>query len=163
MYTYDYLAKEFLMEEKNKKKIDITIAGITMSLITDEDEDFVKAVASKLNVRMSALLRNIRRSQLEAAMLCAVESCADCITAEKRVKNLETQVSLYDVNMRRLKEENAALKKKCGEISETAVETKKSSTPTDEDQITISAKGNMETLPREDKLKLIESLLRDKK
>ena len=101
------------MEEKVKRRIEVTIAGITMSLVTDESESFVNTIVSRMDETMSALLgKNSKRSQLDAAMLCAIEFCGDKILAEKRVRNLEAQISLYDVNLRRLREENLNLRKK---------------------------------------------------
>lgn len=101
------------MEENTKRKIEVTIAGITISLVTDESESFVNTVISRMDSTMSALLsKNVKRSRLDAAMLCAIDFCGDKILAEKRVRNLEAQISLYDVNLRRLKDENAALRKK---------------------------------------------------
>lgn len=157
------------MEENIKRKVEFTVAGITMSLVTDEPDAFVNAVVKRMDDRMSALLHDMKRSRLDAAMLCAVAFCADKITAEKRVRNLEAQVSLYDVNMRRLKEEIAELKSRLGE-SDTPV--KRTVKPLSE-QITMDEENedNAETSEapaaekgdREDKLRMIESLLKREK
>lgn len=141
-----------------------------MSLVTDEPDAFVNAVVKRMDDRMSALLHDMKRSRLDAAMLCAVAFCADKITAEKRVRNLEAQVSLYDVNMRRLKEEIAELKSRLGE-SDTPV--KRTVKPLSE-QITMDEENEesaeaTESAPaeekgdREDKLRMIESLLKREK
>lgn len=100
------------MEQNNKRKIDVEIAGISMTLVTDEADAFVNSVVRRLDESMSALLsHNIKRSRLDAAMLCAIDFCSDKLVAEKRVRNLEAQISLYDVNLKRLREEVATLKK----------------------------------------------------
>ena len=57
------------MEEKIKRKVDLNFAGISMSLITDEADEFVKAIEKKLDTEMSSLLRNVKLSQFDAAML----------------------------------------------------------------------------------------------
>ena len=154
------------MEENTKKKIEFTVAGITMSLVTDESDAFVGAVVKSIDEKMSALLRNMKRSQLDAAMLCAMDFCADKIKAENHVRNLEAQVSLYEVNMRRLKEDVASLKARLGESDENKVPASRplsEQITMDEDSSADGAEGTPAEEGRENKLKMIESLLRREK
>ena len=151
------------MEENTKRKIEFTVSGITMSLVTDESDAFVGAVVKSLDEKMSALLRNMKRSQLDAAMLCAMDFCADKIKAENHVRNLEAQVSLYEVNMRRLKEDVASLKARLGESDENKVPASRplsEQITMDEDSSADGAEGTPAEEGRENKLKMIESLLR---
>lgn len=151
------------MEENTKRKIEFTVSGITMSLVTDESDAFVGAVVKSLDEKMSALLRNMKRSQLDAAMLCAMDFCADKIKAENHVRNLEAQVSLYEVNMRRLKEDVASLKARLGESDENkapAARPLSEQITMDEDSSADGAEGTPAEEGRENKLKMIESLLR---
>ena len=154
------------MEENTKKKIEFTVAGIPMSLVTAESAAFVGAVVKSLDEKMSALLRNMKRSQLDAAMLCAMDFCADKIKAENHVRNLEAQVSLYEVNMRRLKEDVASLKARLGESDENKVPASRplsEQITMDEDSSADGAEGTPAEEGRENKLKMIESLLRREK
>ena len=154
------------MEENTKKKIEFTVAGITMSLVTDESDAFVGAVVKSIDEKMSALLRNMKRSQLDAAMLCAMDFCADKIKAENHVRNLEAQVSLYEVNMRRLKEDVASLKALLGESDENkapAARPLSEQITMDEDSSADAAEEEAAEEGRENKLKMIESLLRREK
>lgn len=154
------------MEENTKKKIEFTVAGITMSLVTDESDAFVGAVVKSIDEKMSALLRNMKRSQLDAAMLCAMDFCADKIKAENHVRNLEAQVSLYEVNMRRLKEDVASLKARLGESDENKVPASRplsEQITMDEDSSADAAEEEAAEEGRENKLKMIESLLRREK
>lgn len=154
------------MEENTKRKIEFTVSGITMSLVTDESDAFVGAVVKSLDEKMSALLRNMKRSQLDAAMLCAMDFCADKIKAENHVRNLEAQVSLYEVNMRRLKEDVASLKARLGESDENkapAARPLSEQITMDEDSSADGAEGTPAEEGRENKLKMIESLLRREK
>lgn len=154
------------MEENTKRKIEFTVSGITMSLVTDESDAFVGAVVKSLDEKMSALLRNMKRSQLDAAMLCAMDFCADKIKAENHVRNLEAQVSLYEVNMRRLKEDVASLKARLGESDENKVPASRplsEQITMDEDSSADGAEGTPAEEGRENKLKMIESLLRREK
>ena len=103
------------MENNSKKKVMIKIAGAQLTLVTDESADFVDTVAEKVNERMMELTRNSYKvNRTDAALLCAVDFCGDKLRAEKKVRNLEAQISLYDVNMRRLREEIIVLKQKAG-------------------------------------------------
>ncbi len=170
------------MEEKNKRKIEVVIAGITMSLVTDESDSFVNTVVKRMDESMSALLnRSVKRSQLDAAMLCAIDFCGDKISAEKKVRNLEAQISLYDVNMRRLRDENHALRKRLEEYDDAPSLPEKTANPINKvaegEQISIGAEENdkanqaaesskqpssMEKsgASREDKIKMIEDILK---
>ena len=146
-----------------KRKIDVEIAGLKMSLITDETESFVESVVRRVNDSMNSLLQSSKnRTRLDAALLCALDFCSDKLTAEKRVRNLEAQISLYDVNLRKARAENADLK--------SALDNAKGGRKNAEDQIKIEEPAPAEPAPeseaeekpgsREDKLKLIESMLK---
>lgn len=153
------------MEDKIKRKVELNVAGITMSLVTDESDEFVATIARRMDETMTQLLHDIKRSQLDAALLCAIDFCADKLNAEKRVRNLEAQVSLYDVNTRRLKEEIAKLKSRLGELEgEQKAEESADVRPLGA-QITIEesspemqAESDKES--RDSKLRMIEALLR---
>ena len=97
------------------EKYDIEIAGIAMTVKTDENEDFVNFVVGELDKRINEMTRhNLSCSKTEAALLCALEYNCDRARLEKKVKNLEAQVALYTANVNRLKNENAELKEKLG-------------------------------------------------
>lgn len=103
------------MENSSKKKVMIKIAGAQLTLITDEEDAFVDTVVERVNERMAELTRNsYRANRTDAALLCAVDFCGDKLKAERKIRNLEVQLSLYDVNVRRLREETIALKQKAG-------------------------------------------------
>ena len=75
----------------------------------------MSAVERNVNEKIWELTKNTYRvSRTDASLLCAVDFCSDKLKAEKKVMNLEAQVSLYNVNIRRLREENIALKQKAG-------------------------------------------------
>ena len=97
------------MEQQNaKRKIAVEIAGVSLTLVTDENGAFVDNVVSQVSEKMEAILAGGIRtgtSALDAALLCAIESVGERLKAEKRMRNLEAQLSLYEVNVRNLKEE----------------------------------------------------------
>lgn len=97
------------------EKYDIEIAGIAMTVKTDENEDFVGYVVDELDRKINGMVtRNLRCSKTEAAILCALEYNCERARLDKKLKNLEAQVALYSANVNRLKEENTELKKQLG-------------------------------------------------
>ncbi len=98
------------------EKYDIEVAGIAMTVKTDENEDFVKYVVAELDERIRTMTqKNLNCSKTEAAILSALDYCCEKIRFEKKIKNLEAQVALYTANVNRLKSENQELKAKLGE------------------------------------------------
>lgn len=98
------------------EKYDIEVAGIAMTVKTDENEDFVKYVVAELDGRIRTMTqKNMNCSKTEAAILSALDYCCEKIRFEKKIKNLEAQVALYTANVNRLKSENQELKAKLGE------------------------------------------------
>ncbi len=96
-----------------KKRYEILVAGCQLAIITDEREEFVKSVVENLDREIREITAATKRSSnLDAAILCAIQYYSDKVKAEKRARNLEAQISLYDANMRRFREENIALRKK---------------------------------------------------
>ena len=153
------------MEEK--RRIEVEIAGLEMTIVTDEPEAFVDSVVRHMNESMTALLSSGKnRSRLDAAMLCAMDFCSDKLTAEKRVRNLEAQISLYDVNLRKARNENAELREAMEGTKEKASPKHKAAAS---EQIKITEEipaADKKEAPaqesREDKFRMIESLLRNK-
>ena len=99
-----------------KKRYEILVAGCQLAIITDEREEFVNTVVETLDREIKEITAATKRSSnLDAAILCAIQYYSDKVKAEKRARNLEAQISLYDANMRRFREENLALRKKLEE------------------------------------------------
>ncbi|MBQ7475336.1 MAG: cell division protein ZapA [Clostridia bacterium] len=159
-----------------KRKIDVEIAGLRMSLVTDETESFVESVVRRVNDSMNALLQSSRnRTRLDASLLCALDFCSDKLTAEKRVRNLEAQISLYDVNLRKARAENAELRAaldaakggkpvseqiKIAEPEEPAEKEEKKEEKTEEKNEEKTEEKAASAGSREDKFRMIESLLK---
>ncbi len=165
-----------------KKRYDLEIAGVEMAVISDEREEFVRRLASELDAGINAITgANKRCSKLDAAILCALDYASDKIKAEKRVRNLEAQVALYDANLRRMKEENARLKGEsfvCAtprempeeiaedEISVEIIEEAPAAVQLGiaDEALEVEEAPAPEAVPekREDKLRLIENLLKNR-
>ena len=92
-----------------KEHYNIEISDIQLTIVSDEPEDFVNSTVAKINERVNDLIvRNKRCSKLDAALLCALDYCGEFAKAERRIRNLEAQISLYDANLKRMREEVAA-------------------------------------------------------
>ena len=112
MYNYFYAKKSTFRRNIMKERYNIEISDIQLSVVSDEPEDFVNSIVEKINERVNDLIvRNKRCSKLDAALLCALDYCGECTKAEKRIRNLEAQISLYDANLKRMREELAASQK----------------------------------------------------
>jgi cell division protein ZapA (FtsZ GTPase activity inhibitor) len=92
-----------------KERYNVEIADINLTIISDESEEFVNSTVEKINERVNDMIaRNKRCSKLDAALLCALDYCGEYQKAERRIRNLEAQISLYDANLKRLREDLAA-------------------------------------------------------
>ncbi len=95
----------------DKKKYDVVIADVEMAIISDEREDFVMRLVNDLDQKIREITLSSKRcSKMDAALLVALDTNSERLKAEKRIRNLEAQIGLYDANLRRLREENAKLK-----------------------------------------------------
>ena len=102
-----------------KKRYEILVAGCQLAIITDEREEFVNSTVETIDREIREITAATKRSSnLDAAILCAIQYYSDKVKAEKRARNLEAQISLYDANLRRFREENIALREKLEALGE---------------------------------------------
>ena len=95
----------------DKKKYEVKIADIDMKIISDEKEDVVLRLVSQLDSQITEITKQSRNcSKIDAAILVALDHASNRAKAEKRVRNLEAQIALYDANLRRMREENVKMK-----------------------------------------------------
>lgn len=95
-----------------KNRIPVTVAGTNLTLVTDESPEYVLDLVSQVDQRIRGLTgSSLRISSLDAALLCAIDTLGDKLAAEKRVRSLEAQLSLCEVNMKSLREEVESCRK----------------------------------------------------
>lgn len=174
-----------------KKKYDVVIADVEMAIISDEREDFVMRLVNDLDQKIREITLSSKRcSKMDAALLVALDTNSERLKAEKRIRNLEAQIGLYDANLRRLREENAKLKEimLSGKTAQAEEEAEAESdeevqpdmeqldmTQAEPEEIPAQEEAEVQTQPeaepekapeesagRGDKLRQIESLLRGK-
>lgn len=158
-----------------KKRYEIEVAGVELAIISDEREEFVNTVVEIVNKEIKDITTAMKRSSnLDASILLAIQYYSDKVKAEKRARNLEAQIALYDANLRRFREENLALKSKLealenGESGETDIASEESEAVSEEITETAEEEVKEQTPPSEDtdaaqdaraaKLRAIEELL----
>ena len=165
----------------DKKKYEVKIADIDMKIISDEKEDVVLRLVSQLDSQITEITKQSRNcSKIDAAILVALDHASNRAKAEKRVRNLEAQIALYDANLRRMREENVKMKNAMlgnAPVSESVVEEQltieETQTPAEAPKaeekahdiaelFEAPAEEKVEEKPvdRADKLRMIENLLR---
>ena len=91
-------------------KYTITIAGIELNISTEESPEMVDRLVGSLDRRMRELLyRMPRLSKSEAAILCAVDYCAQNIKIEDKTHDIEHDYVKLAKEVELLREENAKL------------------------------------------------------
>ena len=89
-----------------KQKFTITIADIEMNIISEGSSQDVEAVVNRVDRRIREIcLKSPRISKTEAALLCALDYCADKLKAQRKVKRLESLNAEYEIRIRELEEE----------------------------------------------------------
>ncbi|MBR5311727.1 MAG: cell division protein ZapA [Clostridia bacterium] len=152
--------------ENNKKKYTLEIAGMPMTIVTDEPASFVESIITRLNERISEMTAgSYRISTLDAALLCSIDYLGDKLKAEKRIRNLEAQVSLYEDNIKRLREELDEAKAQLASQSaeEAAPEEEAAEVTNDMKKISDILRGGKAGTSPEDKVRTLEKYLESKK
>ena len=100
-----------------KQKFTINLVDIPVSIVSDESEDSVKALAATISEHVKSIMWKSRQaSKTEAALFCAIEYLSDKEKACARADKAEAQLALYSNNVVRLREENDRLSKKVDEL-----------------------------------------------
>ena len=129
-----------------KERYSIEIADIQLTILSDEPKDFVESTVAHLDETIRDMtVKNKRCSKLDAAILCALDFYSEKTKADKKLKNLEAQISLYEANIRRLKEEAEQLRAAAAPKAETAITTEE---PVEEAKpAKASRRGNQIAIP----------------
>ena len=116
------------MEEK--KRITLRIAGQTMSIVTDDDEETVRAIEKELDERIAEFGRRSPRmatkeGKMSAAILCAVEAMSRDRTQETSLTELERQLRLTEDALKNEQARCAQLQRELAEQAEQAKRAKR--------------------------------------
>lgn len=164
-----------------KRKISVQIAGNPITIVTDEPDEFVKLLTDTVTSRIEETTKNsFRISTLDAALLLTLDYLGDKLKAESKIRTLESQISLYELNLKNAREElenakNAASSTSettensenvtetiAGAIAETSSQDGDTKIRALEKYLSSKSSGNSGGRTREEKIRYIESLLRGK-
>ena len=94
-----------------KEKIYVEIRGIKLGIVTEEGREYVESIAKDLEAQLDGMLKSQRNcTLLEASLFTSMSLYSKCQENDKKIKNLETQIAIYQANVNRLKIENEELK-----------------------------------------------------
>ena len=96
-----------------KQKYTITIADISLNVVCDESPEAVEALVGIVDRHMREInSKSNRCSKTEAALLCALDYCADKVKMQRKTKKLESLVAQQSLEIEDLHSEIAELKAK---------------------------------------------------
>ena len=100
-----------------KKKYTITVAGVQMNVVAEESPEAVEALVGMVDRKMREIGTACPKS--EAALLCALDYCSEKIKAQRKIKALESRLSVAEMTVEELEAENEQLRRELRELSET--------------------------------------------
>ena len=98
------------MEKSEKKKIRIKIADNVFTVLSSEDDDRTYAIAAAVDRSIKETCTTARTSVTGAAILSALNYCDELKSMERDTQILRKQLSAYLEEIKKLSEENDALR-----------------------------------------------------
>ncbi|MBQ8850129.1 MAG: cell division protein ZapA [Clostridia bacterium] len=100
-----------------KQKYTITIADVQMNVISDESPEAVEALVGLVDRKMREVTGGSAHvPKSEAALLCALDYCAERIKSQRKVKALETKLAYTETALEEAELENEQLRKEVEEL-----------------------------------------------
>ena len=94
------------------QKYTLTISDIEINVISDESPEAVEALVSIVDRKMREIsMMSKRISKPEAALLCALDYCSDKIKTQRKLKALESKLTLTEAALEDLEAENENLRR----------------------------------------------------
>ena len=94
-----------------KEKIYVEIKGIKLGIVTEDGAEYVERIANELQEKLDTMMRAQKNCTLvEAALFTAMSLQSQNEENEKKLKNVETQLAIYQANVNRLRVENEELR-----------------------------------------------------
>ena len=94
-----------------KEKIYVEIKGIKLGIVTEDGAEYVQKIAQQLDEQLGMMMKAQKNCTLvEAALFTALNLESKCEEDSKKLKNVETQLAIYQANVNRLRIENEELR-----------------------------------------------------
>lgn len=94
-----------------KEKIYVEINGIKLGIVTEDGAEYVEGIAAQLQSQLNAMMSAQRNCTLiEASLFTAMSLQSKCSEDDKKIKNLEAQLAIYQAQVSRLRVENEELR-----------------------------------------------------
>lgn len=100
-----------------KQKYTITIAGVTMNVVSDESPEAVDSLVRLVDRKMFEITGSgMQCPKVEAALLCALDYCSERIKVQRKVKAMETRLVTAELAAEELEVENENLRRELAEL-----------------------------------------------
>lgn len=100
-----------------KQKYTITIAGVSMNVITDESPEAVDSLVRLVDRKVLEITGGgMQCPKVEAALLCALDYCSERIKAQRKVKAMETRLAAAELAAEELELENETLRREIDDL-----------------------------------------------
>ena len=78
-----------------KTRYSVTVAGVPLSILTDESEEFLTRTADDLSAQIKMITsHSFCISKLDAAILCALDALGEKAKVDAKVRELEAELSV---------------------------------------------------------------------
>ncbi|MDR0671894.1 MAG: cell division protein ZapA [Oscillospiraceae bacterium] len=94
-----------------KNRVTVSIAGQEFVLLAEEDEQYVRRVAGRVNDEITDIARHMRGSSANIAVLAAINLAEQALRAQEAADNLREQIKGCLEEAARFKSEAAELRR----------------------------------------------------
>lgn len=93
-----------------RRRISVNVAGVSLSLITEESDAFVKRLSESLSKQINAVTSHtFCVSKLDAAILCALDAMGEADKAAAKIKSLEGQIAKMEHEAQNMRDQMETL------------------------------------------------------
>lgn len=100
-----------------KQKYTITLAGVTMNVVSDESPEAVDSLVRLVDRKVLEITGGgMQCPKVEAALLCALDYCSERIKAQRKLKATETRLASAELAAEELESENESLRQELDQL-----------------------------------------------